>query len=216
MNKLFILLFVVTLSSCINIMVRVDNVITRWQEKDIKQNKNCHPQPFSTITNQYTFYQTFRDIKVENMDTTNFKTIIHNTNQRFKYFAFYTTGCHGTPYEIRYIKKMDSMYKNKVDYYLVSSDNLANYLIQIIQKTMFNFHYPYQTYIIDHQIRSFNDDRKRAFIFRNELCDECKTDIIGVPYILLYDEKGHILFHGYRGYKTEIPNDVISYFIQKK
>ncbi len=56
------------------------------------------------------------------------------------------------------------------------------------------------TYMID---KSFYpekrmDDRKKGYYFRNDICPECRKDIIGVPYRLMYDKNKKLIYHGYR------------------
>lgn len=43
------------------------------------------------------------------------------------------------------------------------------------------------------------DDRKKGFLFRNDICKECAIHEIGVPYTILFDQNGTIINYGYLG-----------------
>ena len=42
-----------------------------------------------------------------------------------------------------------------------------------------------------------SDSGQKGLNFRNDICEECKNDIIGVPYYIIY-EKSKIIKNGYR------------------
>ncbi|MBK7691817.1 MAG: hypothetical protein IPJ31_12115 [Bacteroidetes bacterium] len=216
LKKVVILLSAFTiLSSCNSLVVRVGNLANRMSENVDRNKQNFLAIPFEKVSYTKLQVKRFDEIPIHLINATNFSTLLSNAGNYFKYFVIYTVGCQGTPSELRYIQKSDSLYSDQVKFFLISSDNIAAYLIQMLQKKLFRSGFFYPTYIIDHTVKSFLDDRKRGEIFRNQVCEECRGDIIGVPYVMLFDHSNRLLFHGYRGYKTEIPADIIRYFISK-
>lgn len=157
----------------------------------------------------------FEEIAVRLINSAQLRSMLTQNDSSYKYICIFTSGCKGTPGELNYIKRSRSERGQQVQFFLISSDNIAPYLVQMIQKKLYSHHYFYPVYIIDEQIKSFLDDRKRGELFRNQICPDCKNDIIGVPYVLLFDQQNKLLFHGYRGFKTELPADIIQYFVGK-
>jgi hypothetical protein len=210
-----ILLSTFALFSCNSTIVRVGNMANRASESVNRSKQNYLPSPFEKVPYRKLQVNRFEEIPIQYVNATNFSILLSNAGNYFKYFVIYTVGCQGTPSELRYIQKSDSLYSDNVKFFLISSDNIAPYLIQMLQKKLLRSGFFYPTYIIDHSVKSFIDDRKRGEIFRNQVCEECRGDIIGVPYVMLFDQDDRLLFHGYRGYKTEIPADIIQYFLSK-
>ena len=53
----------------------------------------------------------------------------------------------------------------------------------------------FPVYIIDGEIyREKHDTRYKGLEFRNNICEECKYSIIGVPYSIFFDKKGLFSF----------------------
>ncbi len=214
-NRICLLLLIfVSFSSCISSLERMTNMLNRAQEKIAKDKKYKNPIEFNSNIEQLGKVNSFEDIPVMYVNEANLKELISKRG-KFTYLVFFTIGCKGSPYEFRYIKKSDSLYPGLLNIKMISSDNIAPYLIQILQKRLFLSKINYQTYIIDKSIPSYLDSRKRGLLLRNQVCEECRNDIIGVPYIMLFSPEGKLLFHGYRGYKTTIPSDIITYFLGK-
>jgi hypothetical protein len=217
MRKFLLIKFFLTtilLYSCGNTLVRLSNVANKKNEHVKKDKNNLLPISFKEITYKKYVKEKYEDIEIQLLNDSNFNQLIKGAKNKYKYFVFYTSGCQGTGYELNYIRKSDSTLNERVNFYLISSDNIAPYLVQILQKKLFNNQFCYPTYIIDNNIKSFIDDRKRSLIFRNKICKECKDDIIGVPYIILFDKNNNVIFHGYRGYKNKYPSDILTYFIK--
>lgn len=157
----------------------------------------------------------FEEIAVRLINSAQLRSMLTQNDSSYKYICIFTSGCKGTPGELNYIKRSRSERGQQVQFFLISSDNIAPYLVQMIQKKLYSSQYYNPAYIIDKKIGSFLDDRKRGELFRNQICPDCKNDIIGVPYVLLFDQQNKLLFHGYRGFKTELPADIIQYFVGK-
>ena len=203
-------------TSCIRNLARVNNIISKAQEKVAKDKRTKWPFPFTLHPKGHQTIQQFEDIEIMYINQQNFKDLLQAEGEKYKLLTLFTSGCGGTPSEMKYLRKMDSLYSDQVSCITISSDNIAPYLIQKIQKLSLYFKIQHQVYILDKTIDSYLDSRKRGFIFRNQLCQECQQDIIGVPYTILYDQKNQVLFHGYRGYKTSIPDDIVKYFVIDK
>jgi len=196
--------------------MRIDNSISKAQEKVAKDKRTKWPFPFTLNPKSHQTIQQFEDIEIMYINQQNFKDLLQSEGEKYKLVTLFTSGCGGTPGTMKYLRKIDSLYSDQVSCITISSDNIAPYLIQKIQKLSLFFKIQHQVYILDKTIDSYLDSRKRGFIFRNQLCQECQQDIIGVPYTILYDQKNQVLFHGYRGYKTTIPVDVVKYFVKEK
>jgi thiol-disulfide isomerase/thioredoxin len=215
--ELYLLLpLMIIQTSCIRNLARVDNIISKAQEKVAKDKRTKWPFPFTLNPESHETIQRFEDIEIMYINQQNFKDLLHFSGEKYKLVTLFTSGCGGTPSEMKYLRRIDSLYANQVSCITISSDNIAPYLIQKIQKLSLYFKIQHQVYILDKTIESYLDSRKRGYMFRNLLCSECQTDIIGVPYTILYDRKNQVLFHGYRGYKTTIPSDVVKYFLEKE
>jgi len=198
--------------ACNSLLVRVGNVANKLNEHTRRGKKNYHPFPFASFDNYNLSVNSFEDIPISFINVYQLNNLIQSNDTQFKYVCFFTSGCKGTPGEIKYINQYKERFQNNIQFILISSDNVAPYLVQMIQKKLFYNNFLYPAYIIDKNTKSFLDDRKRGEIFRNALCSECKIDIIGVPYVIFYSKNSDVLFHGYRGYKTDIPADIIKYF----
>ncbi len=203
-------------TSCIRNLARVSNVISKSQEKVAKDKRTKWPFPFTLNPKSHETIQRFEDIEIMYINQQNFKDLLQFSGEKYKLVTLFTSGCGGTPSEMKYLRRIDSLYANQVSCITISSDNIAPYLIQKIQKLSLYFKIQHQVYILDKTIDSYLDSRKRGYMYRNQLCSECQTDIIGVPYTILYDQKNQVVFHGYRGYKTSIPSDVVKYFLEKE
>jgi disulfide oxidoreductase YuzD len=210
---LLTLMLVITITSCSSLLVRIGNIGNKLSENPKRNKKNFHPLPFSAKYEIDDNVTSFEDIAVQLINSAQLCSMLAKNDSSYKYICIFTSGCKGTSGELNYIKRSRSGRGQQVQFILISSDNLAPYLVQMIQKKLYSHQYYYPVYIIDQQIKSFLDDRKRGEIFRNQICPDCKNDIIGVPYVLLFDKQNRVLFHGYRGYKTELPADIIKYFV---
>jgi len=42
-----------------------------------------------------------------------------------------------------------------------------------------------------------SDDRYKGKLFRDDICDECRKDYIGVPYKILFNQKGNVIRCGF-------------------
>lgn len=217
MKKKYIIILtgILALASCNNLIVRVGNVANRINENTKTNKKNYYPFPYSGLNIPRDSMKVFEDIPVKYINVSQLQRLIQSNDSMYKYICIFTSGCKGTPGEIRYANKYRQIFQSEIEFIFISSDNIAPYLVQMIQKKFFVNKFLYPAYIIDRQIKSFLDDRKRGEIFRNALCSECKSDIIGVPYVIFYSKDNRVLFHGYRGYKTDIPADIIAYFTKQ-
>jgi hypothetical protein len=56
-------------------------------------------------------------------------------------------------------------------------------------------------YLIDNKSykEKSSDDRYKGFVFRKDVCKPCKKHVIGVPYTIVYNNKGEVVKCGYIG-----------------
>lgn len=121
-----------------------------------------------------------------------------------KYFVavIFTSYCAGTNYVNQNLHLIDSVSGIQCDYALCQS--LSRSEIKDIQqsatlladkKNLDKAHYHFID--ISQYKTADNDGRKQGMKFRNDVCAECKSDIIGVPYYIIFDKNKKILYHDY-------------------
>lgn len=126
-------------------------------------------------------------------------SIVTHSDAAVHYLLIYTNNCGGTHYLLPQLQNYVERYGKSLNIILASSE--AYSAIAEVKNMVKKYNVPLaRTYIIDSDIYKDNrrDARKKGFKFRNDLCAECKSDIIGVPYNILYDKKQNVIFHGYR------------------
>lgn len=149
-----------------------------------------------------------------------------DTGDIFPYFAasgkellwmtIFTEGCGGTPYAMKYINEVEEKYDDKVLILPISSDKYK--WIGDMRKEVADNNMRRQVFIIsEEKYGKYGDDRKKGKLYRDLICEECREDVIGVPYHLVFDKEGNVLYHGYvsRNEKKGIPADFITYLLEK-
>ena len=154
-------------------------------------------------------------LTIQNITEDQFNSLLDKSDKHLKLVFVYTPYCSGTPGAMKYVKEMQAKYPDSLEIIMLSSESVKR--VSEVSKSLNAGGVHMKTYIIDKQYKeSKRDNRKKGFNFRNTVCTECQSDIIGVPYCLVYDRNNKIIFHGYRGYKNELPADIVTYFMEKK
>lgn len=154
-------------------------------------------------------------LTIQNITEQQFAGLLSKSNKQLKFVVIYTPYCSGTPSMLNYVNEVRTKYPDKVDVLLLSSENIKQ--TGEVFKALNTGSVHMKTYMIDKQYKEArSDNRQKGFNFRNKICTECASDIIGVPYCLLYDAENKIIFHGYRGYKNTLPSDIVTYFLEGK
>lgn len=126
-------------------------------------------------------------------------SLLTNTHSKACLVAIYTNFCIGTHYLLTDVQNYIATYGEKLSIILVSSEPYKE--IEDLKKVLrkYSIKLP-KTYIIDSDIYKDkrSDSRQKGFEFRNDFCGECRPDIIGVPYCLLYKNGHDLVFHGYK------------------
>jgi hypothetical protein len=126
-------------------------------------------------------------------------SLLANTHAMASLVAIYTNFCIGTHYLLTDIQNYIATHGEKLNIILVSSEPYKE--IEDLKKVLrkYSIKLP-KTYIIDSDIYKDkrSDSRRKGFEFRNDYCRECRPDIIGVPYCLLYKNGHDLVFHGYK------------------
>ncbi len=126
--------------------------------------------------------------------------IITNSQSTHHLIFIYTNYCSGTHYLLKDLNSYISTYGEKLNIILASSEPYRE--IPTLRKLLKKYAITLpKTYIIDSKKYKDKrlDSRKKGYKFRNDICKECQSDIIGVPYCLLYAKNKQLIYHGYRG-----------------
>lgn len=173
--------------------------------------------PFSYSSQQPLVSKGWKDVQLMVINKDQLFHSIQNNGKELSMVVIVTSGCGGTPSSIKYIKEVEEKYGDKAATYLLFSDSYK--ATDDVRRAVFNYKYHKQVYIVDHAYGETEDDREKGTSFRNSFCSECKKDIIGVPYNLVFDRQLHVLLHGYPNFKgplQDVPSDYIGWLLRKR
>lgn len=156
----------------------------------------------------------WEDIKLKAIDVDQMKGLVAKNRKKLMYIVVFSSGCAGTPSAIQYYHQLMMKYRDSLEVIFIASDDYGH--SHDVKKALFKYGFFAQSYIVDQKYGCFSDDRRKGYLLRNEFDEQCKADIIGVPYNLILDRQGRILYHGYRFAKTiPIPDDIVGYFMEQ-
>lgn len=149
--------------------------------------------------------QYLQDNGIELIDSNKLYHSVLAGSNKVKLLVIFTNYCAGTPYMFHYIDTLQKHFgAGTLDYFLCSSAprNELKGLVGVVKKN----NYTGKVFYIDpaHYKGKKTDDRERGFRFRNDICESCRIDEIGVPYYLFFDEQNKVLFSGYLSRKDFI------------
>lgn len=208
-SNLLLLAFI--FQSCLTLRQEKKVILNKQQ---IDQIRKAHPEivAFGT-THTKNEIVAEKEIQLEYINTKQLQELVLKDTNKLKSIVIITSGCSGTKYALEYIDFVKKNY-SYASMYLIFTSNFDD--ISTIQKLLFTYKYYDQAYIVDPSYKmNAVDSRERGFNFRNELNSACKGDLIGVPYYLLFDQKGTLIMHGYPSFKgplANIPSDYIKWF----
>lgn len=168
------------------------------------------PLPFDSVRN-YTTPQSWENVSIKEISGSELLEQIQNHPKKLNWVVIYTVHCSGTEYMMNYIKEMQDKYRDSIEVYLLSSNNYSE--LESLQKILFKYRVELQPYIINKSYGKYGDQRKKGVKLRNEICGACKKDVIGVPYNIVFDNQQNLLFHGFKSYQNNLPEDFISYLM---
>lgn len=131
------------------------------------------------------------------IDKEKLKQILDTSKARLNIITIFTNDCGGTAYMFETMQELKEKFPGKILFIPCSSERETNEgdLKALLQK------YQYQDvcYLIDGEKykEKKSDTRFKGYQFRNNICNDCRIDQIGVPYYLLVEPGRHILYAGY-------------------
>lgn len=130
-----------------------------------------------------------------------YRDILKNNN-KVKMLVIFTNHCAGTPYVFNDIARYREKFGDKMEFILCSSASKND--MEDLTKIVKSFEYKDSLYFINPaKYKEYRmDDRKKGFAFRNDICEPCKDDIIGVPYRIFFSSDNKVLFYGYSSKKN--------------
>jgi len=134
---------------------------------------------------------------LKSIDADNFREILPLQKGKLTWVVIFTNSCPGTKYVLGNVKKTISEYKD-VNVMLCSSAPYRRIpeLMEVLKKNEITFPTVYIINSDRHKDKRF-DEREKGFLFRKEICEECRKDIIGVPYSIIYNDAGTVIQYGY-------------------
>jgi|GEM_PF-1202165 len=123
---------------------------------------------------------------------------IDSLSTRYKYFVvvIFTNYCGGTAQINDHIRKIDSITNNQTYYFLCQSTN--GWDRRKLQKILDLYKFNAKVYLIDEQqYKTKIDHRKQGLFFRNDVCELCKYEAIGVPFYIVFDRDKNAILHFY-------------------
>lgn len=131
------------------------------------------------------------------------RTILYNdvlSRPGFDYHVvcIYTNFCSGTKYLFQRIKYFDSLGYDQLHWVFCSSADMRDSLetIQVMKKYGVYVDTLYMINNTEYKEKR-SDDRYKGFLFRKDICEPCRKDIIGVPYTIVYNSQKEIVAFGY-------------------
>lgn len=158
-------------------------------------------------------------IEVRVIDEAGVQTLLTQSQKPLRLFTIITKGCGGTPDVLAYEVKISEEYGNQVDHWILVSDKVKD--APAVVSTLRKNGYKGLVYIIDDKYGNDpSDSRQKGTDFRNILCEECRDEIIGVPYKLLYNQNNSVIMHGYLSARVspqnaDLPSDFIGHFVRQ-
>ena len=136
--------------------------------------------------------------QIELIEKKKLHNLIRSTKSPYTLVAIYTNMCGGTKYLLNYVNKAHEKYSDSLQILLCSSMPYGskNEMIKVLQKYSVNLS---PVYIINSELYKDDpdDDRMKGYRFRHSICKPCRKDIIGVPYYILFNQKGKVVYGGY-------------------
>ncbi|MBK7764092.1 MAG: hypothetical protein IPI46_12235 [Bacteroidetes bacterium] len=136
--------------------------------------------------------------RVKLIDKNKLLRLCKSNNSKLTWVAIYTNHCSGTQYLLQDINNAILKYGNKFQILLCSSVPYAEVpeMLKVLNKYKV---FVSPVYIIDSNFHKddIEDNRVKGYDFRNDICKPCRSEIIGVPYSILFNKRGIIVYHGY-------------------
>lgn len=131
------------------------------------------------------------------IDKEKLKQILDTSKARLNIITIFTNDCGGTAYMFETMQELKEKFPGKILFIPCSSERETKEgdLKALLQK----YHCQDVCYLIDgekYKEKKF-DTRFKGYQFRNDICNDCRIDQIGVPYYLLVEPGRHILYAGY-------------------
>ena len=139
--------------------------------------------------------------QTQNLPVINKSTLfkdIDSLSTKYKYFVVvvFTKYCIGTSQINDHIKEIDSITQNQTYYFLCYSTNSRG--DRNVQGMLDYYKFNATVYLIDdQQYKTKWDNRKQGLFFRNDICDLCKHEDIGVPFYIVFDREKNTILHFY-------------------
>lgn len=151
---------------------------------------------------------------IEVIDSLKLFSEVFKQNNKIKLVIIYTNNCIGTKFLFeKTIPNYKTAFGDKLDIILASSAGQSKSNINDLIALLKEYNYNSKSYFIDplKYKEYWSYDRKKGFAFRNAICKPCKDDLIGVPYEIIFDEKGNYLIGGYQS-RTDFKQYLKNYF----
>ncbi len=146
---------------------------------------------------------------LEIINKTKLDSILSKSEADLNFVAIFTNGCLGTRYMLKILNKYSLDHKNKLNIILANSDPYSG--ISTLKKLLNKYSIKLaKTYVIDSETYKDkrSDSRVKGYKFRNDICTECKSEIIGVPYYMLFAKGGKLIYHGYASLDSLLRNSL--------
>ncbi len=154
-----------------------------------------------------------KELKKQQIDTSKIhlinKDLLHQIIQsgdaEVYWVGIFVNYCKGTPSFLDNMTFFRNEYKSRLGVILCSSEKYkyAKSMLRVLSE---NSYTSFPVYMIDgDRYKEKGDSRYKGFEFRNDICEECRFTIIGVPYSIFFDKTGHIIKSGYL-FKEDITN----------
>lgn len=131
------------------------------------------------------------------IDKEKLKQILDTSKARLNIITIFTNDCGGTAYMFKNMQELKEKFPGKILFIPCSSERETKEgdLKALLQK----YHCQDICYLIDGEKykEKKSDTRFKGYQFRNDICNDCRIDQIGVPYYLLVEPGRHILYAGY-------------------
>lgn len=132
------------------------------------------------------------------IDKNKLKTILQNEEQ-ISVVMIFSNHCVGTTWLLPFANELNNRYKDSVNLILCSCAQPNEF--KFLQNLLIKYQVEIKPiYWINSNVYKDkkSDERKKGQLFRNDICESCKEDLIGVPYLIIY--KGNkIMEKGFLG-----------------
>ena len=135
---------------------------------------------------------------VKLIDKDRLMNLVTASDKKVTLTIIYTNLCGGTKHVLEMVNELRATYKDSIQILLCNSSRYQDTkeMEGILKKYGIQENPVYMISSEKYRDKK-SDDRHKGKLFRDDICAECRKDYIGVPYKILFDQKGNVIRCGF-------------------